>query len=383
MLKCFPLFIVFVLFSCNVDPVEVDKVSDPDIVYSWLKSIQLTNGLVPSYEYSHFQDREMGYEISLYDNALAIIAFSYKGDLYNAEKVLDFFNKRVETEFDISPGGFSQFRYPSNGTPNSTARWIGDNAWLLIAINHYHNLSGNTNYTVMANKLSAWLIKLQDQDDGGLWAGYDSDGKIIDNKVIEGNIDAFNAITGYNDSHISILNYLKTNRWNNDEKLFVPWPNSNFEYALDISPWAYCTLPNFPKSTIINTTRFKTTMSAEYNNNIIQGFCVDEDRDTVWLEGTGEMVVSYNKAQMFTDADFYIEEMEKILIPSPENSELYGLPYATNSSGTYYGAGDLNEYTAITPWVSSTVWYLFATDKFDPFTLGIKDNLSAEQYSWE
>ena len=54
-----------------------------DSVYSWLTNMQQANGLLLS--------SEGGRLVSLYDNALAAMAFSSYGDLSRAEKIFDFF----------------------------------------------------------------------------------------------------------------------------------------------------------------------------------------------------------------------------------------------------------------------------------------------------
>ena len=97
---------------------------------------------------------------------------------------------------------------------------MGDNAWLLIALNNYKARTGNTQYDPLALEIKDWLISLQDTD-GGLFAGYNTDGSLMNFKVTEGMIDAFNAIDGYTSFHQNLLIYLKNDRWStNDKKLF-------------------------------------------------------------------------------------------------------------------------------------------------------------------
>jgi hypothetical protein len=95
-------------------------------VYQWFSQMQLANGLVES--------TENGNIVSLYDNALAALVFIAKGDRLKAEKLFNFFNGRISSELDAGTGGFAQFRN-AVGIPNG-ARWMGDNCWLLIALNN-------------------------------------------------------------------------------------------------------------------------------------------------------------------------------------------------------------------------------------------------------
>jgi hypothetical protein len=344
-----------------------------DSVYSWLCNMQQANGLIPS--------SEDGMHFSLYDNALAALAFSAYGDFGKAEKVFDFFNQRLESEFQESPGGFGQMR-TSDGIPvdNKPRRWLGDNAWLLIALNNYQNLSGNTKYLNLSTALSNWIISLQDAD-GGIWGGFDENGKRI-SKIMEGNMDAFNAIPGYTTFHQKLISYLKNVRWDETEKLPIAWPeNPKYRYALDNFAWGYCTFEDFPTEVLTNANRFLTTQKSSLTNQLISGYCFDEDRDVVWLEGTGQMAVAFIKAKKEEEAQKYLAEMEKAMVKSQLFPNLYALPYATNF-GTSYGSDLLWKGVDTNPAVSSTVWYLFGRLRFDPLKLGSIKNIPATDKFW-
>jgi hypothetical protein len=111
-------------------------------------------------------------------------------------------------------------------------------------------------------------------------------------------VDAFNAVKGYDRFHSRILAYLKAGYWDPEKKAFLAW-------------------------------MFITTKVASINGTEMTGFCFDLDHDSVWLEGTGEMIVAYRSAGEDYTADFYIREMEKIISPSAKDPALAGLPYAT------------------------------------------------------
>ena len=71
----------------NIIPAP-EEVNQP---YLWIKNRQLANGLVESAEGSNF--------VSLYDNALAAIVYTLHDDRESTEKILDYFDNRLETEF--------------------------------------------------------------------------------------------------------------------------------------------------------------------------------------------------------------------------------------------------------------------------------------------
>ena len=339
-------------------------------VFNWFINQQLPNGLLESVE--------NGQLVSLYDNALAAMVFMLRGDVPRAKRIFDFFNARIDTELTNGVGGFSQFR-DHNGNP-SNHRWMGDNAWLLIALNNYKHLTGQNTYDLLSAKISEWLISLQDND-GGLFAGYGADNQLLNYKVTEGNIDAFNAVVGFDDFHSNILNYLKINRWNAPTKSLVSWPeNPPYLFALDLHPWSYCIFENFPPATLITADRFQTTQTAN-NGQQISGYCFDEDQDTVWIEGTGQMALALGLAGMHAQKEFYLTEIEKAGIQSSNFLIAKGFPYATNP-GTAYGADPLWPTANTLISISGGAWYLFAQYNFNPFGVQRVKNIPSNEQFW-
>lgn len=349
----------------------VKKVSANEILLSnWLSKQQLSNGLLES--------TENGNLVSLYDNALAALAFMAYGNFAQAEKVLDFFDNRIDTELLVGNGGFSQFR-DKNGTPNGK-RWLGDNAWLLIAVNNYKALQNNQKYSRLQAELENWIIGLQDAD-GGIWGGYEVDNTQI-HKITEGNIDAFNAVNGYTVFHQKLLNFLENDRWNDTDKLLIAWKtNPSYYYAMDLHPWGFCIFEDFPVSVLTAADRYLNTQTATINNATVTGYCFDEDKDAVWLEGTGEMIVAFNKANQPTKATYYLQEMEKMIQQSTLYQEAAGIPYATNL-GTGYGADLLWDSADKKPFISSVTWYLFGKSAFNPFAVNYNKNIPTNDKFW-
>jgi hypothetical protein len=371
----FSLILVIYLLGFTKNKVNVVTSDEMkvDSVYSWVCNMQQSNGLLLS--------SEEGKYVSLYDNALAALVFSFYGDFKRAEKIFDFFNERLESELQKSPGGFGQMR-TADGIPvdNQPRRWMGDNAWLLIAINNYHHLAGNSKYKSLALALTNWIISLQD-DDGGVWGGYDLFGQRI-SKIAEGNLDAFNAVLGYTRFHQKILAHFKEARWNKTDKILIAWAdNPKYKYALDLYSWGYCTFEDFPSDVLTKANRFITSKKSTLTGKTISGYCFDEDKDVVWLEGTGQMAVAFIKAKRENEAQSFLQEMKKNLIQSPSFPRSYALPYSANF-GTSYGGDLLWKGVDTNPAVSSTVWYLFGIMRFDPLKLGYDKNIPDEDKFW-
>ncbi len=340
-------------------------------VTNWFYTQQLNNGLLESVENST--------GASLYDNALGAMVFMLRNDYQKAEKIFDFFNARIDSELNAGIGGFSQIRN-SEGVPNRH-RWMGDNAWLLIALNNYKARTGNSRYDNLSRHITNWLISLQDTD-GGLFAGYDANGKLLNYKVTEGMIDAFNAVEGYTDFHSKLLGFLKKYRWNAADKTMVAWPeNPPYLYALDLHPWSYLIFKNFPSQTLISANRHLTTQKSTVTGKEITGYCFDEDKDAVWFEGTGQMTLAFHFANMSQERDRYLLEMEKGLKQSTKDTTSAGFPYASNP-GTHYGDGLLWNSADKEIAISGGAWYIYTKRKFNPFAVGRDKNIPREDMFW-
>ncbi|WP_024481953.1 hypothetical protein [Cellulophaga baltica] len=336
----------------------------------WVSTMQEDNGLFESSEYSN--------SVSLYDNALAILLFTAQNDFEKAERTLDYFDARVTTELEHEKGGFYQFRNKQG--ENARRTWLGDNAWLLIAINNYHHHAKNQKYKVMAAALTKWIISLQDSD-GGLWGGYDTDGSRI-HKITEGIITAFNAVEGYDTFHKNILEYLNINRWDATDNVLIAWPeNPTYNYALDLHTLGYGILEDYNTTVLENAARYTTTQTATISLNTITGYCFDEDKDVIWLEGTAQMAVAFSTAKKTTESQMLLAEIEKSFISSNLNGNGKGIPYTTNH-GTSYGAGILWDNVDLTPALSATIWYIFAKQDFNPFTIQKSKNVPQEERFW-
>jgi hypothetical protein len=136
-----------------------------------------------------------------------------------------------------------------------------------------------------------------------------------------------------------------------------------------------------PQETVDGASVYITTKKATINGLEMTGFCFDLDHDSVWLEGTGEMAVAYRTAGKDYTADFYIGQMEKVITPSPKNSGLAGLPYATNP-GTHYGEGKLWAGVDTNLSLASSAWYLLGKMRYDPMQAGRKKSIPKKEMFW-
>jgi hypothetical protein len=351
-----------------VSNVDSSLVQLSDSVLLWLDSMQLDNGLVETSYQSNL--------ISLYDNALTACAFISAGQHERAARILDFFNARLNSEMLSGNGGYFQFRSASGPQGN---RWLGDNAWLLIAIHNYEHATGDYQFAEMRQALDTWIRAQQDVD-GGLWGGTDATGATI-GKITEGIIDAFNAVQGFDAFHEGVLEYLEQERWDTAEQLFVSWPGSNYYYALDNFSWGYCTFEGFPDRMLQDADRFLNTQTHAPNQQDVNGYCFDEDRDAVWLEGTAQMAVAYTKAGHSEMANSILQEVAKTRLTQAGWSGARGIPYATNQ-GTGYGGGLLWDGIDTQAATAASTWFIMACNEFDPMRVGYEKGIPQNLKFW-
>ena len=354
-------------------PVEVgidDRyVAISDSMLMWLEGMQLSNGLLETSRQSSL--------ISLYDNALSALVFTRTNRIEKAQQIFSYFQNRLYSEFSFGNGGFFQFRN-SSGQPQGN-RWLGDNAWFLIALNNYEEQTGDLQYAAMRDSLEGWIRRQQDTD-GGLWGGTDQSGSNI-GKVTEAMIDAFNAVDGFDAFHAGILDYLHQERWDEADQLLVSWPGSNYYYALDNLSWGYCAFEGFPERVLTDADRFLNTQWHAHSADSITGYCFDEDRDAVWIEGSAQMAIAFAKAGNYDRANAILHELSKVSANDPVSAGTQGLPYASNL-GTGYGNGLLWQGADVNPCTVAAAWFIMAAHNFDPFKVGYAKGIPTNSKFW-
>jgi len=354
----------------NEDKPATTNTNATEATAVWIAHMQLENGLVESAEFTDF--------VSLYDNALSAMVFLSEGEIERAERIFDYFDARLETEFLKNGGGFFQFR--DTRGENGNRIWMGDNAWLLLALNNYHEITRSTKYAQMASELNSWLRSLQEED-GGLKGGTNEDGSQI-NKVTEGIITAFNAVKGYDAFHERILGFLQEQRWDGNEQVLVTkTENPAYHHALDLYSLGSLILEDFPAEVLYKADRFLNSQTSATSGLSISGYCFDDDKDVVWLEGTAQMALAFQSAGLTTNSATIIRTLEETFINSAAAQGANGIPYTTNF-GTSFGASFLWDHAAIAPTISSSAWYLFLKNDFNPFSLELSKGIPPQSKFW-
>jgi|GEM_PF-4963315 len=345
----------------------------PPLFYHWLSQQQdSTTGLLPSQQ-DNFA--------SMYNNALAAMVFTLKrGDYTKAKRILDYFNSRAGEFFDdnacvdfscsqthlcgaSAPCGFFQYRDSRTGIPFSNVnRWMGDNAWLLMAIHHYQVKTGDTSYASMAAAIVKLLKSLQ-QPDGYIATGWENGDSTFNSAGhAEGNLDAYKALSLSGET----LAAQQVKHW-------LDFTNLNWEKGpLDLHSWRILSLGkeygfSLPATERIDdSTPYKSTIS--HNSSVVTGFLPFSDyvsqcqMNNIWAEGTGQIAVAFYKAGYKLQGDFYVSELNKLLFkpaafPGTQAISFLALPDSICHPWVDTSKGH----------VAAVTWYIFARERFDPF----------------
>ncbi len=386
MKKLFPALITLFFIACSPEHESfIEEAYQPETVdakakdsskggasrtYDWIRSMQHPNGLMESAEQTNF--------VSLYDNALAAILFTRKGELGRAEAIFNHFNGILNSEFHAHGGGFYQAR---SVTANTGQRiWMGDNAWLLLALRYYHQQTGTSTYSGMEQDLEAWLRSLQ-QEDGRLIGGTEEDGRQIP-AITEGMITAYYAVSGYDAFHQTLLAYLSANRFDHQERIFLTGSDvPRYNYALDLHSLGYLIFNELGAPVLYAADRYLTRQRPTKGGKAVEGYCFDTDQDVVWLEGTAQMTLAFKEAGDQNQAQRFMDEMNRSFLSSSLTKGTKGLPYTTNE-GTTFGAAYLWDHADKTPALSSSIWFQFAELGFNPLQFEGAKQVPAQDMFW-
>ena len=185
-----------------------------------------------------------------YSNAMAAIAFTVEGKFERVRKIFNVFAVQPDP-FPASggEGGYQQFRDASDGSPDLNAHpndfWIGDNAWLLVALKYYRYSTNDNQYDGLIQRLTDWFAYLESiTPDPGIYAGFDKDGNLKEEKHPEGNIDVYGALKGLGADvvRISIKDWIDANVWIPNGGCFKRGPSNQDNLPTDHVSWGYMAL---------------------------------------------------------------------------------------------------------------------------------------------
>ena len=354
---------------------------------NWLITQQnlFSTGLVDSYE-SDGTNRAY-----LYDQALAIIAFTAAGEHSKAVSIME-----ILQDLQQSNGVWYECYDASTFTTPAGLRKYntGPISWIVCALNFYEGVTSDSNYASVARAALGWLesMRVTDPCDERYGAIRYCDGpdcafpQVIST---EHNADAYSAfywrgILDSNESYLLtanlILNYLAREMWGQSDNHNCPYDANVFwrgfndcGWCTDCQSWTILSLGPFGP----NNEQFHSSMgwiwfsqwgntrvTQNFNNTIlgVDGFksCTDETYGYIWVETTDGVALTYYSICDWQKGDYFHQQMSRIV------SANGGVPHTFSET---------NPETIRWPdnWryngVAATCWYYFAENKINPFDL--------------
>ncbi len=382
-----------ILSSFNV--IEEKNISG---MYQWLKNHQnKRTGLVMSFE----GDKNVEEWAFSYDQSLACQCFTLMGDREKAKDILDFYKNRAEK----SEGAFANAYDSYTGKIVEYHVHSGPNVWIGLAAVQYTKKFKDESYLSIAEDIAKWLIALQKEDkDFGIKGGpkfeWFSTEHNLDAYALFGMLYKVTEDDAYLEAQDRAFSWLKKNSFNRSENR-VNRGKGDATIATDTFAWSIAAIgPKLLKESGMDPDQimdFAETNCMVTVNYIRQdgekikvtGFDFGKYEHTarggiVSTEWTSQMIVSFkimvsyykengelDKAAYYNKkADFYLSEMEKMIISSPSRiGQGQGcLPYATQED-VDTGHGWRVAHGTRTGSTAGTAYTIFAKYNYNPLAL--------------
>ena len=362
-----------------------------DNLHTRMKSLPMDKGdLIQSYPSSS--------QSYIYDQALAIIAFSKADDKFSARSLL-----RAMESLQM-PDGSLYFSYYMNGESpypiEGDKRYAGAIAWVAIAANHYQNKFRTDEFVDFNIKILKYLstqmkpVKIGSTNTLALLFG-PSDiqataWKENETAALEHNLDAYTAFRDFNElntkpnwsKETSALKSLILSLWDKSRSHF--WSGLNIktgeinksELYLDNQSWTFLALDqqtikdlNYKQAMVLNCEAF----FVEHDG--ILGFMDSKPTrqpaafQFVWSEGTlGQILAMKKYEDSFSKTIKCQENQTSELLKSvmKMQKEDGGIAYATKSSNKDFSTASS---------VAGTAWMYFALNGINPFELDERKKL--------
>ncbi|MDD2752558.1 MAG: PilZ domain-containing protein, partial [Candidatus Omnitrophica bacterium] len=326
-------------------------------MYQWLKKRQnQSTGLVTSFE----GESNIKNWAFVYDQSLALQAYTNFADFERAQMILDFFAQKAKK----INGLFMNAYYADSGSPAEISAQSGSNLWLGIGILQYIKKSQDKSYLGLAEEIARAVIVLQDAD-GGIRGG-----RNIDWFAADHNLDAyafFNMlykITGkpeYRQAADGVLNWLLRHVYDKSN-LAVRNEKPDAVIATDTYAWSIAAIgPEKLEELGINPERIIELAQEFCGEEVIfcrpegysvklKGFDFAPEKNlarggVISSEWTAQMVIAYKimseyyykkglkaKGHLYEmKADDNLATLGKMIISSPLSSGQSCLPFATQS----------------------------------------------------
>jgi hypothetical protein len=326
-----------------------------------------------------------------YDNALAVITLLACGKPTQAQ--------RIGEALRLAATGDTRLRnaYRAgivNGKPSPNGWWdavanhwaqsadqmgtsTGNAAWAALAMLALHDATGDKKWLDAAHTLGNWIISntKSDQGAGGFAGGIEGDDASphkIGWKATEHNIDlaalfgrlATNDGEGKWKNKADAAMRFVSAQWSGDHFLVGTLPDgitpNRDTSGLDVQFWSVL-LPTAPAAWC------QALTYAQRTHGVNGGFDFNADRDGLWLEGTAQAALAYQKCGRTADASTWLST---VAAQFSTGGYIYATREARITTGLAVSSGSKSAdfYYYRRPHLAATSWAAMAALNWNPFT---------------
>ncbi len=366
------------------------------VMFTWLLSHQNKNtGLVASFE----GDSDIEDVAFTYDQSLATQAMLIYGETESAKAVLEFFYKKAKWEGDLLYNAYETI----GGSPSEFIVHTGPSLWMGIAALQYEQLTQDASFRPMAERIAQAVMEIQDGE-GGVRGG-----PTLFWQSTEHNLDAYTffgmlyKITGkekYSKAQQNVLSWIKKYAYSVRDSR-INRGKGDATIATDTFSWAIASIGpeklkeiGFDPEGIMDYAEKNCEVTVQNRQSLsqspeVRGFDFSKAQNlgrggVISTEWTAQMVVSYQTLSKYFEkngnsekadhyrqkADFYLTELQKLLVTSPSRmgQGYASLPYASIDN-VNTGHGWRTPKGVSTGSVSATAYALFAWKGYNPLEL--------------
>lgn len=393
----------------------VDKAHNPDGCTFYLDDVKYDKAslqaprFLRSYTYTAQPvDDTIRNTAYVYDNALALIAYSMPGtylDLPRARQLADALVAAQRNDRHFSDGRLRNAYMsgdlidPATGYARLPGWWdyddecwyedrssvgthTGNVAWAIIALVHYYHQHRGRRYLEAAFDMAGWIVANCHSDIGaggftGGYEGFEGEQEKLTWKSIEHNIDLYVAFSllarwdgGWADHARHAWSFVEA-MWNETTGHFWTGTQADgttvndtyHQIPLDAQAWAVLASPGSREyHRALDWAREHLWVEDLSCPQPISGYDFNPDLDGVWFEGVGQMGVAFQAIGAHARAAECLDALRSIQ-SEPFPCAGGGIPAACRDGLT---TGFDWEYNARCC-VAATCWYLFAEKAFNPY----------------
>jgi hypothetical protein len=247
--------------------------------------------------------------------------------------------------------------------PPSVDRWMGDMAWLLLALLDHQQAFGDDRYAKLtddiADLLRSWYVPSPNGKGGYVQHGWRrGDSKLHeDHGHHEGNIDCCAVFLLIGEEQLA--------------KEIRVWLEAELtgrnDLPLDLYTWrvlafgeGQAELLDIPDFDL----RYRKTVPFRGHKVVGPYSGPAPEIDNVWLEGAAHLACAYSSVGNAARANFYANQLDAAIIEDRVGGKMFhSIPYTTNRAGDY---GWVNPDEGFT---STAAWYILAKRQFNPLRL--------------